>query len=288
MTGTCGNIVETKTGVLTITSDSLLNSSRDVQVILNCQSAATISATPNPMNLQAEKSSSNADTLTIKNTGTSNLEVTGITSSDITWLTIPTTVIILAPGSSQTVNVTAACRGLIETRTGTLTIANNDPVNPRQVVNVSLQCYQGVVVTVKFAELYWTTPFGGVAAEPCNIAVAGWVIAVDVVSRVSDTGVGQLIVPNDGWAKGVDQVACAGVDAPMALAIKNARLYTSALLNMWKQHIKSSVTVVSEPRSFVYTHPNSIEGYLGTGGLPTPNTIDDGLVFLVDVLVPSP
>jgi hypothetical protein len=289
VTASCGSFAEIRTGTIEIRHNAT-NASSPLQIPVTIQCGRpVISVSPLSLSLVSGTNASAFSPLIISNSGDAELNVTITTSQS--WLNASPSSFPkgsgIAPGSSQSVSIAASCGAIAETRTGTLDISSNDPVNPHVIVSVSLKCYQGVVRTVKFAELYWTSPFGGEVAQPCNFAVAGWLIAVDVVSLVSNTDAPQSIIP-DGWGTGVDKVACTGTSAPMAIAIERARTHTSDLLNIWKQHIKSSITIIGESRSFVYTHPPTHPSALSSGGLPAPNILDDGLVFHIDVLIPSP
>ncbi len=75
-------------------------------------------------------------TITIQNTGTASLEITGI-ESDVSGLTFDTTIFTLAPDSSRTVTVTfpSSVEG---TFSGNITISSNDPDRATQTLSVSV------------------------------------------------------------------------------------------------------------------------------------------------------
>ena len=75
-------------------------------------------------------------TITIQNTGTATLEITGI-ESDVSGLTFDTTMFTLAPNGSQTVTVTfpSSTEG---TFSGNITISSNDPDRATQTLSVSI------------------------------------------------------------------------------------------------------------------------------------------------------
>ena len=75
-------------------------------------------------------------TITITNTGTAPLEITGI-ESDVSGLTFDTTMFTLAPNSSQTVTITfpSSTEG---TFSGNVTISSNDPDRATQTLSVSI------------------------------------------------------------------------------------------------------------------------------------------------------
>ena len=75
-------------------------------------------------------------TITITNTGTADLEITGI-ESDVSGLTFDTTTFTLEPDASQTVTVTLpdATEG---TFSGLITISSNDPDRATQTLSVSI------------------------------------------------------------------------------------------------------------------------------------------------------
>ena len=75
-------------------------------------------------------------TITITNTGTADLEITGI-ESDVSGLTFDTTTFTLAPNGSQTVTITfpSSAEG---TFSGNITISSNDPDHATQTVSVSI------------------------------------------------------------------------------------------------------------------------------------------------------
>ena len=75
-------------------------------------------------------------TITITNTGTAPLEITGI-ESDVSGLTFDTTMFTLAPNDSQTVTVTfpSPTEG---TFSGNITISSNDPDRATQTLSVSI------------------------------------------------------------------------------------------------------------------------------------------------------
>ena len=74
-------------------------------------------------------------TITIRNTGTAPLEITGI-ESDVSGLTFDTTMFTLEPNGSQTVTVTfpSSAEG---TFSGSITILSNDPDRATQTLSVS-------------------------------------------------------------------------------------------------------------------------------------------------------
>ena len=74
--------------------------------------------------------------ITITNTGTAPLEITGI-QSDVSGLTFDTTMFTLAPNDSQTVTVTfpSSVEG---TFSGNITISSNDPERATQTLSVSI------------------------------------------------------------------------------------------------------------------------------------------------------
>ncbi len=74
--------------------------------------------------------------ITITNTGTATLEITGI-ESDVSGLTFDTTMFTLAPNGSQTVTVTfpSSTEG---TFSGNITISSNDPNSATQTLSVSV------------------------------------------------------------------------------------------------------------------------------------------------------
>ena len=76
------------------------------------------------------------ETITIKNTGTAPLEITGI-ESDVSGLTFDTTMFTLSPDSSRTVTVTfpSSAEG---TFSGLITISSNDPDRATQTLSVSV------------------------------------------------------------------------------------------------------------------------------------------------------
>ncbi len=76
------------------------------------------------------------ETITITNTGTADLEITGI-ESDVSGLTFDTTTFTLAPNGSQTVTVTfpSSTEG---TFSGNITISSNDPNSATSTLSVSV------------------------------------------------------------------------------------------------------------------------------------------------------
>ena len=76
------------------------------------------------------------DTITIKNTGTASLEITGI-ESDVSGLTFDTAMFTLAPGDSQMVTITfpSSTAGAFS---GNITISSNDPDRATQTLSVSV------------------------------------------------------------------------------------------------------------------------------------------------------
>ena len=77
-------------------------------------------------------------TITITNTGTADLEITGIKGEgDVSGLTFDTTMFTLAPNGSQTVTMTfpSSVEG---TFSGNITISSNDPDRATQTLSVSV------------------------------------------------------------------------------------------------------------------------------------------------------
>ncbi|MYD62520.1 MAG: choice-of-anchor D domain-containing protein [Gemmatimonadetes bacterium] len=75
-------------------------------------------------------------TITITNTGTAPLEITGI-ESDVPGLTFDTTMFTLAPDSSATVTI-AFPSSTAGTFSGNITISSNDPNSATQTLSVSI------------------------------------------------------------------------------------------------------------------------------------------------------
>ena len=75
-------------------------------------------------------------TITITNTGTAKLEITGI-ESDVSGLTFDTTMFTLEPGDSRTVTVTFP-GSTAGTFPGNITISSNDPDRATQTLSVSI------------------------------------------------------------------------------------------------------------------------------------------------------
>ena len=75
-------------------------------------------------------------TITITNTGTASLEITGI-ESDVPGLTFDTTMFTLAPNGSQTVTI-AFPSSTAGTFLGNITISSNDPDRATQTLSVSI------------------------------------------------------------------------------------------------------------------------------------------------------
>ncbi|MYC14923.1 MAG: choice-of-anchor D domain-containing protein [Gemmatimonadetes bacterium] len=75
-------------------------------------------------------------TITITNTGTAPLEITGI-ESDVPGLTFDTTMFTLAPDSSATVTI-AFPSSTAGTLSGNITISSNDPNSATQTLSVSI------------------------------------------------------------------------------------------------------------------------------------------------------
>ena len=75
-------------------------------------------------------------TITITNTGTAKLEITGI-ESDVSGLTFDTTMFTLEPGDSRTVTVTFP-GSTAGTFPGNITISSNDPNSATQTLSVSI------------------------------------------------------------------------------------------------------------------------------------------------------
>ncbi len=76
-------------------------------------------------------------TITITNTGTASLEITGIESNDVPGLRFDTTMFTLEPNGSQTVTVTfpSSTEG---TFSGSISISSNDPTSATQTLSVSV------------------------------------------------------------------------------------------------------------------------------------------------------
>ncbi len=75
-------------------------------------------------------------TITVTNTGTASLEITGI-ASNVSGLTFDTKTFTLAPGGSQTVTVTFPS-SMAGTFSGNITISSNDPDHSTQTVSISV------------------------------------------------------------------------------------------------------------------------------------------------------
>ena len=102
-------------------------------------------------------------TITITNTGTAPLEITGI-ESDVSGLTFDTTMFTLAPNGSQTVTVTfpSSTEG---TFSGLITISSNDPERATQTLSVSVIVQAAPVPAITVQES--AIDFGTVAfAQP--------------------------------------------------------------------------------------------------------------------------
>ncbi len=76
-------------------------------------------------------------TITITNTGTATLEITGIESSDVPGLTFDPAMFTLEPDGSQTVMI-AFPSSTAGTFSGNINILSNDPNNAKQTLSVSI------------------------------------------------------------------------------------------------------------------------------------------------------
>ena len=76
-------------------------------------------------------------TITITNTGTATLEITGIESSDVPGLTFDTTMFTLEPDGSQTVMIAFPSSTAGEF-SGNISISSNDPNSATQTLSVSI------------------------------------------------------------------------------------------------------------------------------------------------------
>ena len=102
-------------------------------------------------------------TITIRNTGTAPLEITGI-ESDVSGLTFDTTMFTLSPDSSQTVTITfpSSTEG---TFSGLVSISSNDPDSATQTLSVSVIVQPPPVPVIAVQET--AVDFGTVAfAQP--------------------------------------------------------------------------------------------------------------------------
>jgi Viral BACON domain len=287
-TSCVGLAAGTYSGVVTLTTNTGKTFSWTVN--LTCVGEPKISVSPNALSFSAPLyASSPPKTLTIQNIG--DLPLTGSVSTQQTWLSVSPSSFSTSPSSSTPVQIIANCGSIVETRTGTFTITSNDLANPQIIVNVSVDCL-GVIRKVRFAEMYWSTPFGGFTDSNCpndaGFNKAGWVLGVDVVDFVSVSGIAQLIVA----AEGVEEQPYSfckstgiGFDVTIENALAKGRARLPELFSIWKQHLKSTVTVVGEPRVDDYANR---PGFFASGGNPTSTVIGDALIFTVDVLIPAP
>ena len=113
-------------------------------------------------------------TITITNTGTADLEVTGI-ESDVSGLTFDTTMFTLAPGGSQMVTVTfpSSTEGKFS---GNITISSNDPNSATQTLSVSVIVQPPPVpaITVRQTEIdFGTVAFAQSVQQTITITNTG-------------------------------------------------------------------------------------------------------------------
>ena len=114
------------------------------------------------------------ETITITNTGTADLEITGI-ESDVSGLTFDTTMFTLNPGGSQTVTITfpSSTEG---TFSGNITISSNDPDRATQTLSVSgiVQPRPVPAITVRETTVdFGTVAFAQQVQEPITIENTG-------------------------------------------------------------------------------------------------------------------
>ena len=99
--------------------------------------APTISVPQSPVDFGTiDAGQTGEQTITITNTGTAPLEITGI-ESDVPGLTFDTTMFTLAPNGSQTVTI-AFPSSTAGTFSGNITISSNDPNSATQTLSVSI------------------------------------------------------------------------------------------------------------------------------------------------------
>ena len=98
-----------------------------------------------------EAGQTSQQTITIKNTGTAPLEITGI-ESDVSGLTFDTTMFTLAPEGSQTVTITFPS-STAGTFSGSINILSNDPDRAEHTVSVSVIVQAAPVPAIAVQEM---------------------------------------------------------------------------------------------------------------------------------------
>ena len=131
----------TFSGLITILSNDpeRATSTLSVSVIVQPPPAPAISVQQTTVNFGTiEAGQTGEQTITIRNTGTASLEITGIESDgDVSGLTFDPVMFTLAPDSSQTVTITfpSSVEGMFS---GNITISSNDPDRATQTLSVSV------------------------------------------------------------------------------------------------------------------------------------------------------
>ena len=129
----------TFSGNITISSNDLERGPQtlSVSVIVQPPPVPAITVQQTAVNFGTiEAGQTSQQTITIKNTGTAPLEITGI-ESDVSGLTFDTTMFTLAPEGSQTVTITFPS-STAGTFSGSINILSNDPDRAKHTVSVSV------------------------------------------------------------------------------------------------------------------------------------------------------
>ncbi len=126
-------------GLITISSNDPDRATQtlSVSVIVQPPPVPAISVQQTPVNFGTiEAGQTGEQKITIENTGTAPLQITGI-ESDVSGLTFDTTMFTLEPNSSQTITITfpSSTEG---TFLGNITISSNDPDRGTQTLSVSV------------------------------------------------------------------------------------------------------------------------------------------------------
>jgi hypothetical protein len=169
--------------------------------------APVIAVTPTSLTFAATRvgTTSAPQPVTISNTGTQPLNVTGLASGNARFSATPAAPFTIAPGGSRVVSVTFAPNAE-QTFTGTLTIASNDPARPTVTValsgvgalpHISISpnpvAFGSVAICLAGTRQLTVTNTGGLPLTVSSISTTGPPFAASPASLVVPPGTNRIV-----------------------------------------------------------------------------------------------
>jgi PA14 domain len=264
------------------------------RVVIRCADPSKIAVTPNPLSLVAAINSATTGTLTVSNTGTAPLEVSGVASNQ-GWLTVPTTGFTVAPGSSQSVTVQGTCDAIASTKPSATVTFSSDATTGSSSAAVTLNCAPSQQIKrVVIGQLNWKGRFGGYSSASCTSgieSVVGYILSTPVISEYSPDGVSHVYTHQEGEEKDCD----GNIQVTVRKLLDRTPGQASGMFTAWKSRAQLGNRIIGSPKicvddrwlqysSFGDQVTNQSNCNAASGTIFPPGSQDMVVTFVVDVI----